>query len=45
MLLMWSWNLSHGVGSPDVITIQAMLRDAGFLVKDINMKAYMEAAE
>ena len=28
---------------PDVITIQAMLKDAGFLVKDINMKAYMEA--
>ena len=28
---------------PDVITIQAMLKDAGFLVKDINMDAYMEA--
>jgi pyruvate carboxylase subunit B len=28
---------------PDVITIQAMLKDAGFLVKDVNMDAYMEA--
>ena len=28
---------------PDVITIQAMLREAGFLVPDINMEAYMEA--
>lgn len=35
--------LSWGKVHPDVITIQAMLRDAGFLVKDINMKAYMEA--
>ncbi len=35
--------LSWGMVHPDVITIQAMLRDAGFLVKDINMKAYMEA--
>jgi pyruvate carboxylase subunit B len=26
-----------------VITVQAMLKDAGFLVPDINMKAYMEA--
>ncbi|MDR1681065.1 MAG: oxaloacetate decarboxylase [Prevotellaceae bacterium] len=34
-----SWGTSH----PDVITIQAMLRDDGFLVPDINMKAYMEA--
>ncbi|MBQ0136996.1 MAG: oxaloacetate decarboxylase [Bacteroidales bacterium] len=34
--------LSWGKVHPDVITIQAMLRDAGFLVKDINMKAYME---
>ncbi|MDD3911149.1 MAG: oxaloacetate decarboxylase [Bacteroidales bacterium] len=35
--------LSWGKIHPDVITIQAMLKDAGFLVKDINMKAYMEA--
>ncbi len=35
--------LSWGKVHPDVITIQAMLRDAGFKVKDINMKAYMEA--
>ncbi len=35
--------LSWGMVHPDVITIQAMLKDAGFEVKDINMKAYMEA--
>jgi pyruvate carboxylase subunit B len=35
--------LSWGMVHPDVITIQAMLRDAGFKVADINMKAYMEA--
>ena len=35
--------LSWGKIHPDVITIQAMLKDAGFLVKDINMEAYMEA--
>src|SRR5574344_974302 len=35
--------LSWGMVHPDVITIQAMLKDAGFLVKDINMDAYMEA--
>ena len=35
--------LSWGKVHPDVITIQSMLKDAGFLVKDINMKAYMEA--
>jgi len=34
-----AWGMIH----PDVITIQAMLKDAGFLVPDINMKAYMEA--
>ncbi len=34
-----AWGMVH----PDVITIQAMLKDAGFLVKDINMDAYMEA--
>ncbi|MDR1526479.1 MAG: oxaloacetate decarboxylase [Dysgonamonadaceae bacterium] len=34
-----SWGMIH----PDVITIQAMLKDAGFLVPEINMDAYMEA--
>ena len=34
--------LSWGMVHPDVITIQAMLKDAGFAVPDINMKAYME---
>ncbi len=35
--------LAWGMVHPDVITIHAMLKDAGFLVPDINMKAYMEA--
>jgi len=35
--------LAWGMVHPDVITIQAMLKDAGFLVPDINMEAYMEA--
>ncbi len=35
--------LSWGMVHPDVITIQAMLKDAGFKVADINMNAYMEA--
>jgi pyruvate carboxylase subunit B len=35
--------LSWGMVHPDVITIQAMLKDAGFRVPDINMNAYMEA--
>ena len=35
--------LSWGTVHPDVISVQAMLKDAGFLVKDINMNAYMEA--
>ncbi|MDH6354318.1 pyruvate carboxylase subunit B [Dysgonomonas sp. PH5-45] len=34
-----SWGMIH----PDVITIQAMLKDAGFSVPEINMNAYMEA--
>lgn len=34
--------LSWGKIHPDVITIQQMLRGDGFLVKDINMDAYME---
>ena len=35
--------LSWGKIHPDVISLQAMFKDAGFLVKDINMEAYMEA--
>ncbi|MDR1543797.1 MAG: oxaloacetate decarboxylase [Prevotellaceae bacterium] len=35
--------LSWGMVHPDVITIQAMFKDAGFIVPEINMKAYMEA--
>jgi len=35
--------LSWGMVHPDLITIHAMLKDAGFKVKDINMKAYMKA--
>ncbi|MDR0737934.1 MAG: oxaloacetate decarboxylase [Prevotellaceae bacterium] len=35
--------LSWGMVHPDVITIQAMLKDAGFSVPAINMDAYMEA--
>ncbi|GHT78217.1 pyruvate carboxylase subunit B [Bacteroidia bacterium] len=34
-----SWGMIH----PDIITIQAMLKDAGFIVPEINMDAYMEA--
>lgn len=34
--------LSWGKIHPDVITIQAMLKDAGFDVPDINMNAYMK---
>ena len=34
-----SWGKVH----PDVISVQAMLRDKGFRVPDINMKAYMKA--
>lgn len=35
--------LSWGKVHPDVISVQAMLKDAGFDVPDINMKAYMKA--
>ena len=35
--------LSWGTVHPDVISVQAMLKDAGFLVKDIDLKAYMAA--
>ena len=34
--------LSWGTGHADLLTIHAMLKDAGFHVEDINMKAYME---
>jgi pyruvate carboxylase subunit B len=37
--------LSWGTIHPDVITIQEMLKDDGFLVPEINMNAYMEARE
>ena len=35
--------LAWGMVHPDVITVQAMLKDAGFDVPEINMNAYMEA--
>lgn len=35
--------LSWGKVHPDVITIQAMLKDAGYDVPEINMNAYMKA--
>ena len=35
--------LSWGMVHPDVIAVQAMLKNAGFEVKDIDMNAYMEA--
>lgn len=35
--------LSWGTVHPDVLSVQPMLKDAGFLVKDIDMNAYMEA--
>ncbi len=34
--------LSWGTGHADILAIQAMLKDAGFQVPDINMKAYMK---
>lgn len=34
--------LSWGTGHPDLLTAHTMLKDAGFKVKDINMKAYMK---
>ncbi len=34
--------LSWGTGHADLLTIHAMLKDAGFTVPDINMKAYMQ---
>ncbi len=35
--------LSWGKVHPDVISVRSMLKDAGFQVPDINMKAYMQA--
>lgn len=35
--------LSWGKVHPDVISVQAMLKDQGFQVPEINMKAYMKA--
>ncbi len=35
--------LSWGKVHPDVISVQAMLKDAGFKVPEINMSAYMKA--
>jgi pyruvate carboxylase subunit B len=35
--------LSFGTGHADLLTVHEMLRDAGFSVPDINMKAYMQA--
>ncbi len=35
--------LSFGTGHADLLTVHEVLRDAGFSVPDINMKAYMQA--
>ena len=35
--------LSWGKVHPDIISVQAMLKDAGFNVPEINMNAYMKA--
>lgn len=35
--------LSYGTGHADLLTVHEMLRDAGFSLPDINMKAYMHA--
>lgn len=34
--------LAWGTGHPDILAVQAMLSDAGFAVKEVNMSAYME---
>ena len=34
--------LSWGTGHADILAVQAMLKDAGFKVKEVNMPAYME---
>ncbi len=35
--------LSWGTGHADVLSVQAMLKDAGFIVPEVNMEAYMKA--
>lgn len=35
--------LSYGTAHADLLTVHEMLKDAGFSVPDINMKAYMQA--
>ncbi len=35
--------LSWGTGHADLLSVHAMLKDAGFTLKDVNMDAYMEA--
>ncbi len=35
--------LSYGTAHGDLLTVHAMLKDAGFSIPDINMKAYMQA--
>jgi pyruvate carboxylase subunit B len=35
--------LSWGTGHADLLTVVAMLKDAGYTVPDVNMSAYMEA--
>ncbi len=37
--------LSWGTGHADLLTVHAMLQDAGFTVKDINMDAYMQVRQ
>ena len=37
--------LSWGTGHADLLAVHAMLKDAGFKVPDINMKAYMKVRE
>ncbi len=34
--------LSWGTGHADLLAVQAMLKDAGFIVPEVNMKAYMK---
>lgn len=34
--------LSWGTGHADVLSVQAMLKDAGFIVPEVNMEAYMK---
>ena len=37
--------LSWGTGHADLLTIHAMLKDAGFSLPDVNIKAYMETRQ